>query len=85
MKAPRNWGDDYAAAYEPMFAELAAAHGAVYYPFFLEGVAADPSLILGDGLHPNAQGVAEIVARILPKVEELIARAAAKKAANAKG
>jgi acyl-CoA thioesterase-1 len=28
-----------------------------------------------DGLHPNADGVAVIVERILPKVEELLARA----------
>ena len=44
------------------------------YPFFLEGVATDPALNQGDGLHPTAAGVDVIVARILPKVEELIAR-----------
>ena len=33
-----------------------------------------PSLNQRDGMHPNADGVAAIVERILPKVEELIAR-----------
>jgi acyl-CoA thioesterase-1 len=37
-------------------------------------------LNLADGLHPNAKGVEEIVTRILPKVEELIARVAARRA-----
>lgn len=36
---------------------------------------ADLKLLQHDGLHPNAAGVDVIVARILPKVEELIARA----------
>jgi acyl-CoA thioesterase-1 len=28
----------------------------------------------GDGIHPNANGVAKIVASMLPKVDELLAR-----------
>jgi acyl-CoA thioesterase-1 len=30
---------------------------------------------MSDGLHPNAEGVARIVEGILPKVEELLAKA----------
>jgi acyl-CoA thioesterase-1 len=41
----------------------------------LDGVATDPKLNQDDGLHPNAAGVDAIVARILPRAEELIARA----------
>jgi acyl-CoA thioesterase-1 len=78
MLAPRNLGADYARAFDPMFAELAKAHGTVLYPFFLDGVAADAKLNQRDGLHPTAAGVDVIVAKILPKVEELIARARAK-------
>jgi len=40
----------------------------------LDGVAADAKLNQPDGIHPTAAGVEEIVARILPTVEELIAR-----------
>ena len=77
MKAPRNLGSDYTARFDAIYPALASTHPVVFYPFFLEGVAADPHLNQGDGLHPNAAGVDVIVARILPQVEELIARAQA--------
>jgi acyl-CoA thioesterase-1 len=77
MKAPRNWGEVYTSAFDGMYADLASKHGALIYPFFLEGVALERELNLGDGMHPNAKGVAEIVRRITPKVEELIGKALA--------
>lgn len=77
MLAPRNLGPDYAQAFDPIYREVAAAHDAVLYPFYLEGVALDPDLNLADGMHPNADGVAVMVENILPKVEELLARAKA--------
>ena len=51
-----------------------------FYPFFLDGVVADPKLNIGDGLHPTGEGVARIVSGILPKVEALLARVRAKPA-----
>ena len=54
-------------------------HGALLYPFFLDGVAMNADLSLPDGLHPNAKGVAMIVERVMPKVEELIAVVKAKR------
>jgi acyl-CoA thioesterase-1 len=61
--------------FEAIFPALAQKYDVVFYPFFLEGVAADPRLALRDGVHPNGAGVQIIVDGILPKVEELIARA----------
>ena len=78
MLAPRNLGEDYAARFDPIFAEVAAEYDALHYRFFLEGVALDPELNLSDGMHPNGQGVSVIVSNILPLVEELLARAANK-------
>ena len=75
MKAARNMGTDYAKAFDAIYPALASTHPVVFYPFFLDGVATDPKLNQGDGLHPNAAGVDVIVARILPQVEELITRA----------
>ncbi len=75
MAAPRNLGADYVAAFDAMYGELADAHGAILYPFFLEGVALQPALNQADGIHPNARGVARIVAGILPHAEALLARA----------
>jgi acyl-CoA thioesterase-1 len=78
MLAPRNLGPDYARAFDPIYPDLASAYDLVLYPFFLDGVAADRALNQGDGLHPTAAGIDVIVARILPKVEELVARAKAR-------
>ncbi|MBG6174713.1 acyl-CoA thioesterase-1 [Labrenzia sp. EL_208] len=75
MLAPRNLGPEYAEAFDPIYSDLAQAHDALLYPFFLEGVALNPNLNLSDGMHPNADGVAIIVENILPKVEELLAKA----------
>ena len=75
MQAPRNLGSDYTRDFDSIYPALASTHTVVFYPFFLEGLAADPKLNLADGLHPNAAGVDVIVARILPQVEELVARA----------
>jgi len=75
MVAPPNMGAEYGRAFNGIYPDLAAQTGAILYPFFLTGVAADPKLNQRDGLHPTAAGVAVIVDRILPQVEELIARA----------
>lgn len=68
MRAAPNLGRDYIAAFEAIYGDLAAKHEVPLYPFFLEGVATDPTLNLADGLHPNEAGVREIVRRILPHV-----------------
>jgi acyl-CoA thioesterase-1 len=79
MKAAPNLGVDFGRAFERIYPELAAKYGAVFYPFFLDGVAADRTLTQQDGVHPNAAGVAVMVRRILPTVQEFIARARAQK------
>jgi acyl-CoA thioesterase I len=79
MLAPPNMGPDYRAAFDPIFPDLAAKHGVIFYPFFLDGVAADRALNLADGIHPNAKGVDIIVERILPKAEEMLQRVKARR------
>lgn len=79
MRAAPNLGADYGRAFERIYPELAAKYGVILYPFFLDGVAADRTLTQQDGLHPNAAGVAVIVRRILPTMQEFIARVRAQK------
>jgi acyl-CoA thioesterase I len=74
MRAGPNLGDDYVRAFEAIYRDLAAEPGVLLYPFFLDGVALDAKLNQRDGIHPTAAAIDIIVARILPKVEELVAR-----------
>jgi acyl-CoA thioesterase-1 len=73
MYAPPNLGPDYQKSLRAMFERLGGRPGIIYDPFFLQGVAADPGLNQLDRIHPNAEGVHRIVARLLPFVERLIA------------
>ncbi len=77
MLAPPNLGPDYGRVFNAIYPDLAARYGAILYPFFLAGVATDSNLIQADGLHPNAAGVDVVVEKILPLVEQLVARAKA--------
>ena len=72
MLAPPNLGKEYAAEFNAVYPRLADTHDVVLYPFFLDGVAAEPDLTQSDGLHPTAQGITVIVQRILPYVSRLI-------------
>ncbi|HEY7550333.1 MAG TPA: arylesterase [Hyphomicrobiaceae bacterium] len=85
MLAPGNMGADYARAFDAIYPALANKHGVPLYPFFLDGVALHAQLNLSDGVHPNPKGVAEIVRRILPMVEELIARVRTRQTAGSRG
>lgn len=78
QEAPRNMGKEYVEAFSAIFRDLAERYDVIFYPFFLEGAALNAELMQPDGMHPNAKGVARIVENILPKVEELLARVAAK-------
>jgi acyl-CoA thioesterase-1 len=73
MRAAPNLGPDYQQAFDAIYPRLAEKHGVAFYPFFLDGVVADPAFLLEDGMHPNAAGVDRMVERALPVVEELLA------------
>jgi acyl-CoA thioesterase-1 len=72
MYALPNLGADYGKAFAAVFTRLGARPGVIFDPFFLEGVAEQPSLVQQDGLHPNAEGVRREVARLLPLVDKLL-------------
>ena len=72
MYAPPNLGREYGAVFNALYPELAEAYQVPLYPFFLDGVAAVEALNQDDGIHPNGQGVAVIVERMLPSVIALI-------------
>ena len=73
MVAAPNLGADYADAFNPIYGELAAQYDAPLYPFFLDGVIQDPSLMLADGIHPTAEGIDLVVAQLTDMVEAELA------------
>ena len=74
MQAPLNYGPEYKEAFDAMYPELAEEHGAIYDPFFLEGMIDRPELFQDDGIHPNKDGVAVLVSRFGPIALQLIER-----------
>jgi acyl-CoA thioesterase-1 len=65
MKIPPNYGQSYADGFAALFPALAKKHGALFMPFLLEGVAADPRYNQSDGIHPNAEGHKLVAASVL--------------------
>jgi acyl-CoA thioesterase-1 len=74
MLAPPNLGSRYMSEYNRIFPDLARKHGAALYPFFLAGVAGNPSLALPDRMHPNFQGIKRMVSGIAPTVLRALGR-----------
>ncbi len=50
---PPNYGEDYADAFAAVYPELSAEYDLPLIPFFMDGVALDPSKLQADGIHPN--------------------------------
>ncbi len=74
MKAPPNLGQDYQTKFDAIYPKLAKDYDAILYPFYLDGVAGHPELNQPDGMHPNTQGVAAIVPKLIPMVKSLVAK-----------
>jgi acyl-CoA thioesterase-1 len=75
MMAAPNLGSDYAKKFNPIYPELASKYEASFYPFILDNVVTDKSLMLGDNMHPNAKGVTVVAAGLAPLVEQALPNA----------
>lgn len=72
MLAPPNLGEEYAAAFNRIYPDLARDHGAALYPFMLDGLVGQRRLFLPDGIHPTAEGVEMIAQKVAPAVERAL-------------
>ncbi|HZL99659.1 MAG TPA: GDSL-type esterase/lipase family protein, partial [Planctomycetota bacterium] len=72
LRMPPNFGPDYTEEFEGLYARVAEELDVPLVPFMLEGVAGDPGLNQGDGIHPNAEGQARVAAHVLPSLRELL-------------
>jgi acyl-CoA thioesterase I len=82
MKAPGNYGPDYKTTFDRIYPDLSATYETLLAASFFEALtqgnpdplAAQP-FMQPDGIHPNAEGVAKIVAQLGPQVRDLLTRA----------
>lgn len=79
MEAPTNYGPEYKAAFDAMYPDLAGEFGVALYPSFFRSLLGEGDLagareayLQADGIHPNAEGVARIVADLGPAVLALV-------------
>ena len=72
MLAPANMGADYQTEFDSIYPKLADEFDVIFYPFFLEGVALEPTLNQPDGLHPNKEGVKIMADKITPYIQALL-------------
>lgn len=82
MDAPGNYGPEYRQQFDAIYPELAATHGVLLAPSFLsplreggDDAATMQKYLQADGIHPNREGVARIVATLGPRVIELLDQA----------
>jgi acyl-CoA thioesterase I len=72
MRAAPNLDPAFIASFEAIYPGLARKHGSALYPFFMDGVAGQRSLIQADGMHPTFQGVKIIVTGIAPAAKRAL-------------
>lgn len=83
MVSSANHGQAYKKEFDSVYPDLAAKHEAPLVPFILEGVWGSPALLISDGIHPNAAGVAKIVKKIAPFVERTLVSMGASRTSRA--
>jgi acyl-CoA thioesterase-1 len=74
MRMVRNLGQEFTKGFADLYPALARKHGLILVPFFLKGVAGDPSLNQPDGIHPTAEGYRIVTENIYPFAQQAIDR-----------
>lgn len=72
IAAPAGFRHPYLARFEAVYSDLARRHDVTLEPSFLDGIIANRALLLADGVHPNAAGVARMAQRVAPHVEDIL-------------
>ncbi len=72
MRIPPNYGPRYTERFHATYAELAERHGIPCVEFFLDGVAGEPALMQGDGIHPNAAAQQRLLENVWPTLVPML-------------
>ncbi len=72
MAMPPNYGERYTNGFADVYTDLADAFDAALVPFFMDGVALDPSKMQPDQIHPNAAGQPILLDNVWPILVDLL-------------
>lgn len=72
MRIPPNYGLPYTKSFEAVFADLGKQLDVARVPFLLEGVALNPDLVQGDGIHPRAEAQPRLLENVWPHLAPLL-------------
>lgn len=72
MRAPPNYGPEYQADFDALYADLAREYGTALIPFWLQDIYEDQSLFQNDRIHPTAEGIEALVAATLEDVAAVL-------------
>ena len=73
MEIPPNYGTRYTSGFRQSYADVAQNTDSTLAPFMMTGVATDPSLMQGDGIHPSVGAQPKLLDNLLPTVIEVLA------------
>lgn len=72
MRAPPNYGPEYQAQFDTLYADLAKEYGAALIPFWLEAIYQDPALFQADRIHPTEEGIEQLVGATVGQVAKAL-------------
>jgi acyl-CoA thioesterase-1 len=72
MSLPRNYGSDYIASFERVYADLTTQFHLALIPFLLEGVGGHPELTQADGIHPTAVGCEIVASNVMKYLKPML-------------
>lgn len=77
MRAPPNYGPEYQAQFDRLYADLARQYGAALIPFWLDSIYRRPDLYQADRIHPTTEGIEALVGATADEVAGAIPPAGA--------
>ena len=72
MVMPPNYGQRYTDDFAAIYSDLADDYDAGLVPFFMDGVALDPTKMQPDRIHPNAGGQPVLLDNVWPVLLEFL-------------
>jgi len=72
MEIPPNYGTRYTSGFRQSFVQVAEEADSAISPFLLDGVATNPALMQGDGIHPTVEAQPKLLHNIWPTLIEVL-------------